>query len=93
MQEARLSLSMLTEFVLKGLTQNLGPHGSVCVIKILCYQVHKHTKFVTQREVMRLLKGDIKTDILNSTYCSLSKEHFYTKTIFISYSYQKLQII
>ena len=36
------------------------------------------------------LWGDIKTDILNSTYFSISKEHFGTKTIFISYSYQKL---
>ena len=48
---------------------------------------------VTQRELMRLFEGDIKTDILNSTYCSISKEHFDTKTVFISYSYQKLQII
>ena len=45
--------------------------------------------FVTQRELMRLFMGDIKTDILNSTYCSISKKHFNTKTIFISYSYQK----
>ena len=45
---------------------------------------------VTQRELMRLFEGEIKTDILNSTYCSISKEHFDTKTIFISYSYQKL---
>ena len=35
---------------------------------------------------MRLFEGDIKTDILNSMY----KEHFDTKTIFISYSDQKL---
>ena len=48
---------------------------------------------VTQRELMRLFEGDIKTDILNSTFCSMSKEHFDTKTIFISYSYQKLQTI
>ena len=47
-------------------------------------------KYVTQRELMRLFEGDIKTDILNSTYYSISKEHFDTKTIFISYSYQKL---
>ena len=39
--------------------------------------------YVTQRELMRLFEGDIKTDILNSTYCSISKEHFDTKTIFI----------
>ena len=45
--------------------------------------------YVTQRELMRLFEGDIKTDILNSTYCSISKEHFNTKTIFISYSYIK----
>ena len=25
--------------------------------------------YVTQRELMRLFEGDIKTDILNSTYC------------------------
>ena len=50
-------------------------------------------EFVTQRELMRLFEGDIKTDILNSTFCSMSKEHFNTKTIFISYSYQKLQTI
>ena len=48
-------------------------------------------KYVTQCELMRLFEGDIKTDILNSTYCSISKEHFDTKMIFISYSYQKLQ--
>ena len=41
---------------------------------------------------MRLFEGDIKTDILNSTYCSISKEHFDTKTIsyhipIISYRY------
>ena len=45
---------------------------------------------VTQRELMRLFEGDIKTDILNSICCSISKEHFDTKMIFISYSYQKL---
>ena len=37
-----------------------------------------------------LFKGDIKTDIFNSTYCLTSKEHFDTKIISISYSYQKL---
>ena len=52
-----------------------------------------HIIYVTQRELMRLFEGDIKTDILISTYCSISKEHFYPKTIFISHSYQKLQII
>ena len=31
---------------------------------------------------MRFFEGDIKTDISNSTYCSISKEHFDTKTIF-----------
>ena len=46
--------------------------------------------YVTQHELMRLFEGDIKTDILNSMYCSIYKEHFDTKTIFISYSYQKL---
>ena len=45
---------------------------------------------VTQRELMRLFDRDIKTDILNSTYRSISKEQFDTKTIFISYSYSKL---
>ena len=39
---------------------------------------------------MRLFEADIKTDILNSTYCAISEEHFDTETIFISYSYQKL---
>ena len=46
--------------------------------------------FVTQRELMRLFEGDIKTYILNLTYCSISKKHFDTKMIFISYSHQKL---
>ena len=36
---------------------------------------------VTQRELMRVFEGDIKTDILNSTYFSISKEQFDTKTI------------
>ena len=45
---------------------------------------------VTQRELMRLFEGDIKTDILNLTYCSISKEHFDTKMTFIQHSYQKL---
>ena len=49
-----------------------------------------NNKYVTPRELMRLFEGDIKTDILNSTYFSISKEHFNTNTIFISYSYQKL---
>ena len=49
--------------------------------------------FVTQRELMRLFEGDIKTDSLNSTYCSVYKEHFDTKMILISHSYQKLKII
>ena len=47
-------------------------------------------EYVTQRELMRLFEGDIKTDILDSTYWSISKEHFDTKMIFISYSYQKM---
>ena len=47
-------------------------------------------KNVTQRELMRLFEGDIKTDILNSIYYSISKKHFDTKMTFISYSYQKL---
>ena len=46
--------------------------------------------FVTQRELMRLFEGDIKTDSLNLSYSSISKEHFDTKLIFISYSYQKI---
>ena len=46
--------------------------------------------YVTQRELMRLFEGDTRTDSLNSKYCSISKEHFDTKMIFISYSYQKL---
>ena len=46
--------------------------------------------YVTQRELMRLFEGVIKTDILNLTYCLISKEQFDTKTMFISYSYQKL---
>ena len=46
--------------------------------------------YVTQCELMRLFEGDIKMDILNSTFCSISKEYFDTKMIFISYSYQKL---
>ena len=46
--------------------------------------------YVTQREVMRLSEEHTKTDILNSTYCLICEEHFDTKTIFISYSYQKL---
>ena len=47
-------------------------------------------RYVTQRELMRLFEGDIKTDILNSKYYSISKEHFETKIVFISHSYQKL---
>ena len=35
--------------------------------------------YVTQRELMRLFEGDIKTDILNSIYCSISKEHLDTR--------------
>ena len=49
--------------------------------------------YVTQRELMRLFEGEFKTDILNSLYCLISKEHFDTKTSFLSYSYQKLKII
>ena len=45
---------------------------------------------VTQCQLMRLFEGDIKTDILNSTYRSISKEHFDTKTIFISYFLSKV---
>ena len=37
---------------------------------------------MTQRELMRLFEGDIKTDISNSIYCSISKEHFDTKNDF-----------
>ena len=41
---------------------------------------------MTQRELMRLFEGDIKTDISNSTYCSISKKHFDTNfhIIFLS---------
>ena len=46
--------------------------------------------YVTQRELMRLFERGIKTDISNSTYFLISKEHFDTKMIFISYSYQKV---
>ena len=58
----------------------------VCVvgnlIKVLLY--------VTQRKLMRLFEGDIRTDMLNSTYCAMSKKRFDTKITYISYSYQKL---
>ena len=37
--------------------------------------------YVTQRKLMRLFEGEIKVDISNSTYCSISKEQFDTKTI------------
>ena len=56
----------------------------------ICHIFRTPYTIVTQHELMRLFEGDIKTDILNSTYCSIFKEHFDTKTIFISYSYQKL---
>ena len=36
------------------------------------------------------LWGRYQTDILNSTFCSISKDHLDTKTMFIPYSYQKL---
>ena len=55
----------------------------------LCHNIDLQT-YVTQHELMRLFEGDIKIDILSSTYCSISKKHFDTKMIFISYSYQKL---
>ena len=42
---------------------------------------------INMMQLMRLFKGEIKTDILNSTYCSISKERFDTKMIFIPYSY------
>ena len=58
----------------------------VCV----CVHLSNIQTNVTQRKLMRLFEGDIKTDMLNLTYCSKSKEHFDTKMIFISYSYQKL---
>ena len=38
---------------------------------------------VAQRELMRLFEGDIETDILNSTYCSISKRHFTKKDFHI----------
>ena len=47
---------------------------------------HQQNKFVTQHEQIRLFEGDIETDIFNSTYCSIPKEHFDTKMISISYS-------
>ena len=39
------------------------------------------------------LWGRYQTDILNSTYCLIYKKHFDINMIFISHSYQKLQII
>ena len=52
-------------------------------MKITCYTVYicEHNLFVTQQKIMRLFEGDIKTDILNSTHFSISKEHFDPKTI------------
>ena len=77
----------------KPLDQN--PPCNVAVERLphlLCKDSVTFPLYVTQSELMRLfaIEGDIKTDILNSTYCSISKEHFDTKTIFISYFYQKL---
>ena len=37
---------------------------------------------VTQRELMKLFEGDIKIDIINSTHCSISKEHFWHQNEF-----------
>ena len=54
------------------------------------FLLQKLVKYVTQHKLMRLFEGHIKTDILNTVYCSISKKHFDTKIIFISYSYQKL---
>ena len=51
------------------------------------------THNVNQRELMRLFEGDIKTDILNSTYCSISKKHFDTKSIFISLGLFLIKVI
>ena len=42
-------------------------------------RIHDAWPYVTQRELKRLFEGDIKTDILNSVYCSISKEYFDTK--------------
>ena len=53
------------------------------------FMVYKFKICDPTQDNLRLFEGDIKTDILNSTYCSISKEHFDTKMIFISYSYQK----
>ena len=62
-----------------------------CIISIYIY-IYTLGKIVTQHKLMRLFEGDIniRTDILNWTFCSISKEHFDTKMIFISCSYQKL---
>ena len=35
-------------------------------------------KYVIQRELMRFFEGDIKTDILNSTYYSISIRNILT---------------
>ena len=45
-----------------------------------------HSINVTQHELIRLFEGDIKADILNSTYCLISNGHFDTNfhIIFLS---------
>ena len=51
--------------------------GKIVKICYNCYKRQLLCIFVTQHKLMRLFEGDIKTDILTSTYCSKSKEHFW----------------
>ena len=46
-------------------------------VKVTCLNrcSNLHHKYVTHHELMRLIEWDAKTDILNSTYCSISKKH------------------
>ena len=62
---------------LHGLSMFCGPSQNLEIINTFL------RNNVTQRELTRLFEGDIKSDILNSRYCSISKEQFDTKTIFI----------
>ena len=75
-------------YVVYGMQKIEGSYLYVALFMLKILQVL--TSYVTQRKLMRLFEGDIKTDIKNSTYCSIPKEHFDIKIIFISYSYQKL---
>ena len=72
--------------MLKGLTMIFADQENPFII----FRSKEMYIYVTQRKLMKLFEGEIKTDILNSTFCSISNKHFDTKTIFISYSYQKL---